>query len=330
MRLLLAILIASGMATVAYGDSDLVVLGPAASEGTRRELIGHVERALVRAALGKRTEIGPSCAIDIACIQATGAQHGARRALSVSIVRVGKDVTIALVLVDVPTNEQLGKREHALPARKVERELAPLLRKFVDEAPIERAKALFAQGNQHYNLGELAQALELYKRAYQITPLAEFLFNIAQCHRKLGQHQDAITMYQSYLVKIPDAANKALVEDLIAESKAALEAGDRRQIERLAAERARAEELRKAREAEALAAKERRRTEQVKSKRRVFPWLAIGIGAAAIIGGGLLYVTSETDDGSQPTYRDARPAGIGVAIGGGVLAGTGVLWVARF
>ena len=208
--------------------------------------------------------------------------------------------------------------------------LAPLLRKFVDEAPTERAKALFLVGNQHYNLGELAQALEMYKRAYQIKPLAEFLFNIAQCHRKLGEHKDAITMYQSYLVGVPDAQNKALVDELIAESKAALAAADQRETDRLTTERARAEELRKAREAEALAARERRRTEQVKSKRRVFPWLAIGIGAAAIIGGGILYATSETDDGTQPTYRDARPAGIGVALGGVALAGTGVLWVARF
>jgi len=211
---------------------------------------------------------------------------------------------------------------------KLDRELASLLRKFVDEAPTERAKALFVIGNQHYNLGELAQALEMYKRAYQIKPLAEFLFNIAQCHRKLGQHKDAITMYQSYLVGVPDAANKALVDELIAESKAALAAVDQRETDRLAAERA--EQLRRAREAEALAASERRRTEQVKSKRRVFPWLAIGIGAAAIIGGGILYATSETDDGTQPTYRDSRPAGIGVAIGGVALAGTGLLWVARF
>ncbi len=119
-----------------------------------------------------------------------------------------------------------------------------------------------------------------------------------------------------------------LVEDLITESKAALAANDRKESERLAAERA--EELRKAREAEALAARERRRTEQVKSQRRVVPWLAIGVGVAAIIGGGLLYATSETDDGSQPTYRDSRPAGIGVALGGVAIAGSGVLWVARF
>jgi hypothetical protein len=127
---------------------------------------------------------------------------------------------------------------------------------------------------------------------------------------------------------VPSAQNKPLVDELIAESKAALAAANQREADRLAAERA--EELRRAREAEAIAAAERRRAEQTRSQRRVVPWLAIGIGAAALIGGGLLYMTSETDDGTQPTYRDTRPAGIGVAIGGLALAGTGVLWVSRF
>jgi len=325
----LAIAIVILTTVAARAETDVTVIGPATSDRVRQRVFDEVVAGIKRTSL-PRSPVGidRTCAADASCL--VNAAADAKRVLSVSVDEQGKKVAIELVLVDVAAREVIARRDLSLATKKVERELAPLVRKFLDEAPVERAKALFAKGNQHYNLGELAQALELYKRAYQITPLAEFLFNIAQCHRKLGQHKEAITMYQSYLVGVPDAENKALVEDLIAESKAALEAGSRRESERLAAERARAEELRKAREAEALAAKERRRAEQVKSQRRVLPWLAIGIGAAAIIGGGLLYVTSETDDGSQPTYRDARPAGIGVAIGGGVLAGTGVLWVARF
>jgi tetratricopeptide (TPR) repeat protein len=278
--------------------------------------------ALARSAVG----IDRTCAADTACLVTHAAD--ARRVLSLSLDDDGKQITIELVLVDVTARELIARRDVALATRKVDRELAPIVKKFLDDAPVERAKELFARGNQHYNLGELAQALEMYRRAYQITPLEEFLFNIAQCHRKLGQHREAITMYQSYLVGVPDAENKALVEDLIAESKAALATAEKLESERLAADRA--EQLRRAREAEALAARERRRTEQVKSTRKVLPWFAIGLGAAAIIGGSLLYVTSETDDGTRPTYRDSRPAGLGVAIGGGVLAGMGFLWVARF
>lgn len=291
--------------SVARADPDVLVVGPAAAAA-----------ASERAGLG--TPVDAACGVDPACFERAAVDRGARRVLGIAIA--GKQAE--LVLLDVVANEQLGRRTVKL------RELATALRRFVDEAPTARAKELFAAGNQHYQLGEFAPALAMYKRAYQVKPLPAFLFNIAQCHRKLGQHADAVAMYQSYLVGVPSAENKPLVDDLIAESRRALALADQREAERLSAERA--EELRRAREAEALAAAERRRIEQTRSKRRVFPWLAIGIGAAAVIGGGLLYMTSETDDGTQPMYRDSRPAGIGVAVGGLVLAGTGVLWVARF
>ncbi|MBA3502913.1 MAG: tetratricopeptide repeat protein [Myxococcota bacterium] len=323
---LLAIAILVMTAVTARAESDLVVIGPAKSNRVPQAVTDDVVTAIKQVKLARSTVgVDPTCAVDTACLVTSAGD--AKRALSISLDVDGKTVVIELVLVDVGARELIARRALSLPARKLE-QLGPLVMKFLDEAPVERAKELFAQGNQHYNLGELAEALVLYKRAYQIKPLVEFLFNMAQCHRKLGKHKDAITMYQSYLVGVPDAENKALVEDLIAESRAALEAVDRRESERLGTERA--EQLRKAREAEALAERERRRTEQVKSKRRVLPWFAIGLGAAAIIGGATLYFTSETDDGTQPTYRDSRPAGIGVAIGGGVLAGTGLLWVARF
>jgi tetratricopeptide (TPR) repeat protein len=323
----LAIAIIMITAVAARAEPDLIVLGPAKADRVRQQVADDVVDVIKKLALPRSaTGIDRTCAADTSCLVTNAA--AAKRVLSISIDEEGRKVNVELVLVDAIARELIAKRDVAVSARKVDRELPPLVKKFLDDAPIERAKELFAKGNQHYSLGEFPQALELYKRAYQIKPLEEFLFNIAQCQRKLGNHKEAIAMYQSYLVGVPDAENKPLVEDLIAESKAALADVDRRESERLAAERA--EQLRKAREAEALAAKERRRTEQVKSKRKVLPWFAIGLGAAAIIGGGLLYVTSETDDGTRPTYRDSRPAGIGVAIGGGVLAGTGLLWVARF
>jgi hypothetical protein len=324
---LLAIAILVMTTVTSRAETDVIVLGPATTNSVPQQLTDDVVAAIKRLAL-PRSAVGidRTCAADTSCLVTNAAD--ARRVISISVDDSGKAVSIELVLVDVAARELIAKRVLSLAPRKIERELSPLVKKFLDDAPVERAKELFAKGNQHYELGELTEALAMYKRAYQIKPLVEFLFNIAQCHRKLGQHKDAITMYQSYLVGVPDAENKALVEDLIAESRAALEAGDRRESERLGAERA--EQLRRAHEAEALAAQERRRTEQVKSKRKVLPWFAIGLGAAAIIGGATLYLTSETDDGTQPTYRDSRPAGIGVAIGGGVLAGTGLLWVARF
>jgi tetratricopeptide (TPR) repeat protein len=214
-RLVLVPVIVVGLAvtSMARADTDLLVLGP-----TDREAV----KASERAGLGKPVEIGASCAIDVVCLKATASERGVRRVLGISLV----NKQVELVLVDIVANDQLGRRVVKL------RDLANSLRKFVDEAPTERAKELFVVGNQHYQLGELAPALEMYKRAYHVKPLAEFLFNIAQCHRKLGKHKDAIVMYQSYLVGVPSAENKPLVDELIAESKAALAAADQREADR--------------------------------------------------------------------------------------------------
>ena len=54
--------------------------------------------------------------------------------------------------------------------------------------------------------------------------------------------------------------------------------------------------------------------------------IALGAGATAMIVGGILF--AHTDDGSQPTYRDTRPFGAVLFVGGAVAAGVGVyLWL---
>jgi hypothetical protein len=62
---------------------------------------------------------------------------------------------------------------------------------------------------------------------------------------------------------------------------------------------------------------------------RTVPAIAVGVGVAALIAGGVLYATSEKDDGSQPTFRDTRPLGIGLGIGGAVAIGAGVIMILR-
>jgi hypothetical protein len=62
-----------------------------------------------------------------------------------------------------------------------------------------RAKALFAEGQAEYNLGHFAKALELYEGAYKIKAVPALLFNIAQCHRQLGDMRSAATTYRAYL-----------------------------------------------------------------------------------------------------------------------------------
>ncbi len=78
-----------------------------------------------------------------------------------------------------------------------------------------KARKIFIQGQTHYKLGRFHKALIAYTRAYQLLPLAGFLFNIGQCHRLLGQYKRAIHFYRGYLRETPGAPNLEVVKILI-------------------------------------------------------------------------------------------------------------------
>lgn len=292
------------LARVANAQSvDLVVFGPDDNTQTSKR----VREALAKTKAGvlAANPLDATCAATIACLASVGEGSGARRTLAVTATAG----TISFVLVDVADKELIAKRDVKLADPKIGRELGKALQKFLDDAPTERAKALFAIGNRHYELGEYAQALDIYKKAYRAKPLPAFQFNIAQCHRKLGQHREAIAMYQAYLASVPNASNADLVNSLIDESKNQLAAAElaaaeaaRLEAEKKTAEEARlaAEAARKAKEAEAAAEAERRKQVQAKleaerlrelektyNRHPARPWMiATGVLGLATAGAG--------------------------------------------
>jgi len=86
------------------------------------------------------------------------------------------------------------------------------------------AKAHYATGVRHFDLSEFDEALAEFKVAYRNKPDPVFLYNIGQCHRKLGHTDEAINFYQSYLRRAPDAKNREEVERRIAELQSLREA----------------------------------------------------------------------------------------------------------
>lgn len=85
------------------------------------------------------------------------------------------------------------------------------------------AKALYEKGNTHYNLGEYDEAIEAFKKAYELSQAPGLLFNIAQSFRLKKDYEQASHFYETYLRLKPDAPNRADVEARIAEMKALLE-----------------------------------------------------------------------------------------------------------
>ncbi|MET0404354.1 MAG: tetratricopeptide repeat protein, partial [Cystobacter sp.] len=85
-----------------------------------------------------------------------------------------------------------------------------------------QARVKFAEGNAAYEQGQHQKALNAYVEAYRLLPLPGFLFNIAQCHRQMGQHESAATFYRRYLAQSKQPpANAPLVNELIVEMDAA-------------------------------------------------------------------------------------------------------------
>ena len=87
-----------------------------------------------------------------------------------------------------------------------------------------RARDAFRQATHFYDFGEYDKALESFKEAYTAYEDPSFLFNIAQCHRQLGQTEEALRVYRSYLRNAQNPPNADEVRQLIARLEKTLEA----------------------------------------------------------------------------------------------------------
>jgi tetratricopeptide (TPR) repeat protein len=85
--------------------------------------------------------------------------------------------------------------------------------------PKAAARAHFKRAEAAFNLGKFEEALAAYQAAYETKPLPGFLFNIAQCHRNMGNHERALFFYRRYLALDPQTSNRAVVEELIDETE---------------------------------------------------------------------------------------------------------------
>src|SRR5690242_475011 len=81
----------------------------------------------------------------------------------------------------------------------------------------DEATELVAGSVEHYRAGRYAEAAELLRRAYALTPSPVLLFNLGRALDKGGDRQGAIEAYRLYLDAMPRARDRAIVEDRIAE-----------------------------------------------------------------------------------------------------------------
>ena len=95
-----------------------------------------------------------------------------------------------------------------------------------DDAAMRAARRHFERGEKLFALGKFDDALEEYQEAFDAKPIPDFLFNIGQCYRNLGDYDQAIFSFKKYLRLEPDAPNKDAVDKLIADLEEKQERGE--------------------------------------------------------------------------------------------------------
>src|SRR5436190_13175615 len=86
----------------------------------------------------------------------------------------------------------------------------------------EKARAHFQQGDTYFKLEKYANALQEFEQAYLAKQDPSFLYNIAQCHRLMGNRVEAVRFYKRYLNDAPNAPNRPVAEKHIRDLESAL------------------------------------------------------------------------------------------------------------
>jgi len=93
-----------------------------------------------------------------------------------------------------------------------------------------QAAAQYEDGVAAYKAGRFEEAVSLFLAADRLAPSAVLSFNVARGYEKLGSSARALAYYRDYLRRDPAAANRAAVQQRIAELEALLKARGEQQL----------------------------------------------------------------------------------------------------
>ena len=190
------------------------------------------------------------------------------------------------------------------------------------------AESAYQAGVDAFGQQDFDGALKLFDQAFKLDPSPILLYNIARCHEEMGTLDPAIRNFELYLVRAPDAPDRADVERRIRVMEAIT---NRQAAERAIAERETAERLAAAQVEPAPA-----RSSQL----RWWGYGALGagvVGVAVGAGFGSAADTAAADHRAAKTPGDkvrfeddanskASLANVGYVVGGALIAaGAGIL-----
>lgn len=79
------------------------------------------------------------------------------------------------------------------------------------DAKTERARIHVKAAIAYYDEARYEDAAREMEAAYQLKPLPDLQYNLAQCYERLGRYNDAAAAYEKYLAGNPAASDRALV-----------------------------------------------------------------------------------------------------------------------
>lgn len=83
------------------------------------------------------------------------------------------------------------------------------------ESDQEEARQAFRDGRAAFDEGRYQAALDLFSRAYDLSHLADLLYNIGLAHDRMRHDREALDAFQRYLAAVPAAVNRPAVESRI-------------------------------------------------------------------------------------------------------------------
>jgi tetratricopeptide (TPR) repeat protein len=98
--------------------------------------------------------------------------------------------------------------------------------------PGERsAKRHYDRGKKLFELQKFDAALEQFQKAYDASPIPDFLYNIGQCQRNLGDYKAAVFSFKRYLKLDPETERREKLEALIEDLERKIDESDTERLE---------------------------------------------------------------------------------------------------
>jgi tetratricopeptide (TPR) repeat protein len=102
--------------------------------------------------------------------------------------------------------------------------LAASARAQAGDDALTRARGHFEVGQGLYRLGEYRGALKEFAAGYELSPRPQFLINMGQAYRRLGELERARELFLKFLLEAPPAdPERAAVQELVVEVTRAIE-----------------------------------------------------------------------------------------------------------